>query len=209
MNAKMKAIKLNKLQKLVEESIQPIQTRYINDVTIAHQVVNADLPSNPLLGGCAYLSYLLNEVLTQHGYKSKLQGGMATFGINKTPAGGIEFGYDSAHLLLNIHGQLDVSRALKGHFWVEIKDLDVILDLSLLTLKEHFLLDNGYRGITDNEYLLDPKKTIIAKSEVLSRDDILSGRVGYHYAKNAEITKTGESRLVKMFNDIESVELAI
>ncbi|EKO3439435.1 hypothetical protein NTE19_003327 [Vibrio fluvialis] len=195
MNPKMKALKLKKLTDFVAQHAPALRAQYLKDVTPIALAEGVGLADNLMIGSCIYLNHLLCEKLVDNGFNAKLKAGRATFGVNKNQYGVLDFGYETNMDTLSPDGSLFIGEGFKGHCWVEVKNLDAIVDLTLLHTKEHMISDNTHRGIVDNDYLLDATKAVVLTSELVSRDKIVSGSVGYHYASNAAMAAQAFAKL--------------
>lgn len=186
--------RLNELVLLVEKIKESICDQYIKQYSEA-VLVGGGSNKNLFMGGCVILNYLLNEKLIENGFKTELVAGQATFGINKNQFGVVEYGYDSNMSTLTASGDFFNGNGFLGHCWIKVQELNVVIDLTLMHLKEVTLEDNLNRGIFDDDYLLDTKKMVITDSEIVSRNQIVSGEVGYHYNYNPEKTKESKAAL--------------
>jgi len=192
---------MNKLQivKMVNEVKDQVCEQFINNfanTTLKFQGAN----SNPFMGSCIIINHLLCETLKSKGLNAELVAGSATFGINHNNYGVIEYGYIGNMSTLTPDGSLAINNGFKGHAWVTIEELDLVIDLTLMHLKELAKLDNDNRGIIDKDYLLDQSELVLSTNQLIGRDKIIAGSIGYHYCENNEITAKALEQLAKILN---------
>jgi hypothetical protein len=169
MSAKLKAIKLLKLQAVVE------------DITISVNDTFGGLTAGNT-SRIAINNYSL-KALVAAGFGAKLVSGKAAFGVNKGKHGVIHFGFSKVEDTTHFADDSPI-RNFHGHAWIDIKNLDVIVDFTLLSMKSGMLADNAKRGIVDSDYKLS-NKVIVPKSENKTFARLYdSNDIGYHYRRN-------------------------
>lgn len=178
---------LNSLKRTVNEVKNIVCEQYLREYAPT-LMSDCGMSENPFSGVCIYLNFLLAKKLNDLGYKAKLAGGHAVFGINNNQFGVVKYGEPSNMATLLPNGDLYVGNGFAGHCWIEIQDLNVIVDLSLMHLKDIISEDNKNRGIVDDEYLLDTNKLVISHNELISSKLIDAGNVGYYYEYSREAT---------------------
>ncbi len=196
MNPKVKAIKISKVTQLVADSVIELQEQCVRDLQPLAR--SEGVTGDVLLGSCVYLNHLACERLLDNGINATLLGGRASFGVNKNQYGVIDYGYEENMPTLMPDGTLFQGVGFAGHCWCEVKKLDLIIDITLARLPQFIQSDNLNRGIVDNDFLLDPKKVVISRSELVPRRNIVSGSLGYHYASNREYTDRALSKLAEL-----------
>ena len=189
MSAKHKAIKLLKLQNIVD------------DITINVNETFGDITSGNT-SSIAINNYAV-KALVAAGFGAKLVSGKAAFGVNKGKNGVINYGFskieDSPH-----DTTVNPTRIFHGHAWIDIKNLDVIVDFTLLSMELRMLTNNLKRGVIDSDYKLS-NKVIVPKSENKTFARLYDNyEIGYHYNRNdKEIELVSETiTWIESFDDI-------
>ncbi|EGQ9284514.1 hypothetical protein F7U66_01405 [Vibrio parahaemolyticus] len=176
--------KMMKLRALIE-TIRPSIIEQIN--TLSNRLgVDCSLSNCTIMNGLAYQRLLDNDFTD-----ATLEGGKAAFGFNKGQFG--MFDLDA-----NAHGaQVDINGGMQsfpGHCWVEIKSLNVIVDLTLPDLPKLVKMSNEQQGIKDDEFLLDTNM-IIKKEDTFTRQQIFNGSIGCFFEPNTTLRDFAHNRL--------------
>jgi hypothetical protein len=174
MNAKLKAIKLLNLQAVVDDI-----TININDTFGG---ITASNTSRIAINNYAV------KALVAAGFGAKLVSGKAAFGVNKGKHGVIHYGFSKIEDKTHHVAESSINN-FHGHAWIDIKNLDVIVDFTLLSMKSGMLLDNAKSGIVDSDYKLS-NKVIVSKSENKTFARLYDNyEIGYHYSRNERGTE--------------------
>jgi hypothetical protein len=202
----VKRMKRLNLVQLVNEIQDSVEQQFLKDMTPLAQREGIDtILDNLLIGGCVYLSHLLSKELKSKGYNANIRAGMASFGVNQGDMGIIEYGNPaSLNQTIDFNGNKFTGTGFFGHAWVEVPEFDVVIDLTIRTLKEHFLRDNKMRGIRDNTFLFDDSKVIISRSELTSHDAIMSGQIGCFYLASDFVETRVSEKLKAILEDVKS-----
>lgn len=192
MNPKVKAIKIKKATELMSGAVSELQQAYLSmaEPMARNEGVTGDL----LIGSCVGVNYLACQKLIDNGFNARFVGGNAAFRLNKGEHGVMVFGYTGNMDVLMPSGNEFDGVGFLGHAWVEIRNLDLIVDITLAHLKQHMIQDNAHRGIVCDEYLLSPNRVVVPRSELITKEKIISGAVGYHYAPNSSSTQQAINR---------------
>ena len=192
------SLNTSSLKQLVENIKLEVCDKYKREY---HPVITSvETTRNEFMGCCVPLNFLLFEKLNELGIKTNLVGGKATFGVNNNAYGVVEYGYIGNMDVLTCDGKQYDGTGFLGHCWLELEELDVVIDLSLMHLKDLFLEDNANRGIVDYDYLLDLDKLVLETSQIIDRSEIISGSIGYHYSKSKQAT-------IEVLGKVEALKL--
>lgn len=153
------------------------------------EAVLTEILNNPQLvhkrnkGLCVSFTKIGHDILTREGLNVRIAGGRAAFSVNKGQWGIIDFGYSQA---------LDVRRDPRvgyiGHFWLVLDQEQVIIDFTMMTLKELVHDSDRFMGLPLQPFNLR-KGVIIPMNKVSSFDELKRGKIGWHYQ---EIAGRGE-----------------
>ncbi|MBD0788184.1 hypothetical protein HUO09_17655 [Vibrio sp. Y2-5] len=198
-----KSQQITDLKELVSLIKHEVSEQYLKEFVPMALIFELPInPSNPFVGGCVYLNYLLCEKLKSYGYDAKLIGGGASFSFNSGQWGLIEYGQIDQTLLngLNADGSAYNGSSFIGHCWVEIQSLGVLVDATLMHLKSVFDIDNQQRGLPTESYELDSDKIVYELSELHSHEEVFSGVIGCYY-KAIDIFTAQVENLLKITID--------
>lgn len=125
-------------------------------------------------GICVALTRISYQLLTEAGYNLRIAGGKAAFSVNSGRWGLVDFGYSPT---MNIPGTDAI-----GHFWLVDDEQQWIIDFTLLFLKDLVHQSDIERGLPKQIIKL-PKKTIIPMDQVSSLEELMDGKIGWHYSE--------------------------
>jgi len=188
--SKQRAIKLAKLNKAVKE-ITPLifgNLDAFRDLNKGAYLVDKDAASGT---SCVYVARKAQLLLADRGIDTVLVGGLAAFSVNKGRFGILDYGYSAK---ANTTSFANTDNPYHGHCWLEIKSLDVIVDLTTHKLKKTFEADSALRGITELDFNITTNP-VFNKSESKSFDRLMSGELGRHYQSNREAHEELQWRL--------------
>lgn len=184
---KMQAIKLSKLNKLLNEIYPEMQATSIKAGELGG--INTEL------GNCVLINGMTCQRLLDNGFNAKLVGGKAAFSVNKGKHGVLDFGYSQRGEAITPSGEM--LHGYRGHCWIEIKKLNVIVDLTLPHLEQTFIHNNRQLGISDNEFKLS-KSMVVSMDETQTWDKLLDGALGYHYQRNSNDSEFVNARYMDL-----------
>lgn len=193
---KIKALEVFNITNLVNNIKGSICDQYIKEFSFMLDGGCAN--KNIFIGSCIPLNYLLCEKLKENGFNAKIVAGQATFGVNENQFGVVDYGGTGNMPTLTPDGNLYYGVGFLGHCWITVEKLDLVIDLSLMHLKDIVLEDNRHRGIDDCQYSLDLSKLVLSSDEIIERDKIISGAIGYHYKQDAGITNEAIAKIEKL-----------
>jgi hypothetical protein len=174
MSAKLKAIKRVKLQAVVDDITMSVNETFSG--------LSAGDASSIAINNFAI------KALVEAGFGAKLVSGKAAFGVNKGKNGVIDYGFSKIEDTANYVADSPI-RNFHGHAWIDIKNLDVIVDFTLLSMEAGMLADNEKRDIVDSDYQLT-NKVIVPKSENKTFARLYDYYdIGYHYSRTDKDTQ--------------------
>ncbi|WP_199438402.1 hypothetical protein [Vibrio owensii] len=181
--------KLAKLIALVNE-IRPSIVAQINKLS---KCTSTDYS----MANCLFLNGLAHQRLLDNDFPdATLCGGEAAFGFSKNQFGMLELNPRTTNPLMIQDGFIPTFR---GHCWVEIKSLNVIVDLTMPDMEKTVIKSNQQLGITDSEFHLQ-EDMVIAIESTFTYDEIFNGQIGHHFKKTPEGTNQATSKVMKALN---------
>jgi hypothetical protein len=146
--------------------------------------------SSPVTKGgiCIPLAVFGQAVLKEHGVETKIVGGKAAFGFNMGGYGVIDFGYTQNLLVPYAHEGIE---SFNGHAWLEVENMDAVIDFAMPELPQLIKLSNSEMGIFGHDEIqLDINKLLVRRSEMVTAQVRHKPMLGYYYTKPvASITK--------------------
>lgn len=160
---------------------------YINSVFVQLQpALTETINELPNGGACVLFTRIGYEALTKLGVPVTVAGGRCMLSVNPGNNGVLFYGFEGQYenhfdAMPSGHGRTI------GHFWLNTPW--GIVDFTLPFAKALYLKSNDELGIKDKRWHL-PKNILIKPEQNFSRDELMAGTIGHHYA---EIEGRGEA----------------
>lgn len=146
---------------------------------------------NQHLNGGHCLTYSVEgcKLLTSLGFNAQFRAGLAMFSFSKSKFGLIDYGYSGK-------GNPKILGNMPYHCWIEVPELKVIIDFTMIDFKALAKRDEELRGLPPQGFKLS-SNPIVPISKVYSYETLFDGKIGHHYKRLQEI----ESKALKLNED--------